>query len=363
MKTFIAFVKKEFRHIFRDKRTLIVLFGMPIAQIILFGYAITTDVQNARIAVLDRSRDNESTALVRKVLSSGYFEQSVEAFTYDDIEEAFRRGKIKLAVVLPQHFAEDYRKGGTTIQLIADGSDPNTASTLVSYMNALVMDHQRSLVGGLGGVNLETVMHYNHSQKSVYMFVPGVITIVLLLVNAMLTSIAITREKEMGNMEILLVSPLSPATIIIGKVVPYLLLSVVNVTVIISLSAFLFAVPIHGSLLLLLGEGLLFVVCALSLGVLISTIAKSQQVALMLSLMVLMLPTILLSNFIFPISSMPKPLQWISVIIPAKYFIVIIKGIMLKGVGLEVLWHETLVLAGMTLFFILVSTKRFKVRL
>lgn len=363
MRSFLAFVNKEFLHIFRDWRTLIVLFGMPLIQVILFGYAISTDVQNASIAVLDRSYDSRSTELTRRFIASGYFKVTADVQNESQIEEAFRRGTIKMAVVFPPNFSKDMGNGGTTLQLLADASDPNTASTLVSYTSALVRDYQ-SEVGGFGAqIALEPIMHYNPNQRSVNMFVPGVVTTILLLVSAMLTSIAITREKEMGNMEVLLVSPLKPLVIILGKVVPYLLLSMVNVTFILFVGIVLFKVPLEGSLTLLIAESSLFIVCALSLGVLISTIARTQQVALLLSIMALMMPTILLSNFIFPISSMPLPLRVISNIIPAKYFIAIIKGIMLKGVGIRYLLVETGVLAGMTVFFIALSRRRFKIRL
>ena len=361
MKAFRAFIVKEFHHIFRDKRTLMVLFGMPIAQIILFGFAITTEIQNANIAVLDRSKDVRSLELTRSILSSGYFTLNADVQSYDDIERAFRRGEIKVALVFPPDYAAKLQRGTADLQVLTDATDPNMASTLVSYVNAIVAP--RGAASSAPGIRIEPVMHYNQNQASVNMFVPGVITIVMLLVSAMLTSIALTREKELGNMEILLVSPLKPAIIILGKVIPYLVLSMVNVSTVIAVGYFLFEVPMEGSWLVLALECLLFVTCALSLGVLISTIAPTQQVALMLSLMALMMPTILLSNFIFPISSMPLPLQIISNIIPAKYFITIIKGVMLKGVDFSILWKETAVLGGMTLFFIGVSVRKFRIRL
>ena len=328
-----------------------VLFGMPLAQVILFGYAITTDVQNAEIAIFDQAKDARSSELSRKVLSSGYYSLAANVSSYAEIEESFKRGDIKLALVFPTHFARDMQNNKATIQLLADGADPNTASTLVSYMKAQISLFQQEQGNIPIGIDLQPIMHYNPTQKSVNMFVPGVITVILLLISAMLTSIAITREKEMGNMEILLVSPLEPVTIILGKVIPYLALSIVNVSFIISVGLVIFQVPLVGGIGLLFGQCLLFIVCALSLGVLISTVANSQQVALMMSLMGLLMPTILLSGFIFPISSMPQPLQWLSSIIPARYFIVIIKGVMLKGVGISMLWKETLILCGMTLFF------------
>ena len=363
MKSFRAFIKKEFLHIFRDRKTLMVLFGMPLAQVILFGYAITTDVQNANIAILDPSKDIHSIELSQQIISSGYFNNNYEVQSYSQIEEGFKKGKIKMAVVFPVQFSEKYQNGNSKLQLIADGTDPNTASTLVSYMNALVNSYQINKSKPPIQIELEPRMHYNPTQKSVNMFVPGVITLILMLISAMLTSIAITREKELGNMEILLVSPLRPITIIMGKVIPYLLLSMFNVFIILIVSFIIFGVPMAGSYFTLFVACLTFVICALSLGVLISTIANSQQVALLLSLMALMLPVILLSGFIFPIGSMPLPLQYIRHIIPAKYFLIIFKGIMLKGVGFFSLWYEFLILIVITLFFIGVSVKKFKIRL
>ena len=206
-------------------------------------------------------------------------------------------------------------------------------------------------------------MVYNAELKSVYMFVPGVMTVILMLVSAMMTSISITREKEQGTMEILLVSPLKPFQVIIGKVFPYIFLSVINAVVIVLLSIFIFNVPVKGSLFLLGFESILFIITSLALGILISTISATQQTAMMISLMGLMLPTILLSGFIFPISSMPLPLQVISNIIPAKWFIIIVKGIMLKGVDIVFLLKETLILFAMTLLFMGISVKKYKIRL
>jgi ABC-2 type transport system permease protein len=206
-------------------------------------------------------------------------------------------------------------------------------------------------------------MVFNPELKSVFMFVPGVMTIILMLVSAMMTSISITREKELGTMEILLVSPLKPFQVIVGKVVPYIFLSIINATIIILLSIFVFKMPVQGSLFLLGLESVLFIITSLSLGILISTISATQQTAMMISLMALMLPTILLSGFIFPISSMPIPLQVISNIIPAKWFVIILKAVMLKGVGIAIIWKETIILIGMTLFFIALSVKKYKIRL
>lgn len=365
MRQLITFILKEFRHIFRDVRTLVILFGMPVVQVVLFGYAITNEVKDANIVVLDKSHDYLSTRLTNKITSSGYFYLKDKAVAVKEVNKLFRADEVKLAIVIPEHFAEKVQDKDAHIQLLADASDPNMANILVNYTNGIINKFMFEEVGvGLPyAINTEVEMAYNPTLEGVFLFVPGVITIILMLVSALLTSIAITREKEMGTMEILLVSPLKPIVIILGKVIPYMILSFMNAMFILLMGVFIFHVPINGSILLLLGESLLFIITALSLGILISTKAASQQVAMMISLFALMLPTILLSGFIFPISSMPWPLQWLSVIMPPKYFIIILKGIMLQGVGLGVLWKETLVLLGMTLVFLVAGLKNFKIRL
>jgi ABC-2 type transport system permease protein len=371
MKKFKIFVKKEFYHIFRDKRTLLILFGMPIVQVILFGFAITNEINDAKIAILDQSKDEMTQEITQRLLSSGYFLLKENLEKESDLEQTFQYENTKLAVVFEADFQYNFYKNNTAqVQLIADATDPNTASTLLNYAQAIIKTYQLEKMGKAAGeikmplaIQTEIKMLYNPRLKSVYMFVPGVMTIILMLVSAMMTSIAITKEKELGTMEILLVSPLKPALIIIGKVVPYLLLAFINALVILGLGKFIFGMPINGSVALLLAICTLFVITALSLGIFISTRTDSQQVALMFSLMVLMLPTIILSGFIFPIENMPLPLQVISNIIPAKWFIIILKNVMLKGVGWAYIWKETLILIGMTLFFIAVSVKNFKIRL
>jgi ABC-2 type transport system permease protein len=372
MKRFKVFVKKEFYHIFRDKRTLFILFGMPIAQVTLFGFAITNEINDARIAIFDQSKDEMTQEIMRRPLSSGYFLLEANLEKESDLEKTFQYSKTKLAVVFEADFQNNFYKNNVAqVQLIADATDPNTASTLLNYAQAIIKTYQLEKIGEMAGgeikmpvaIQTEIKMLYNSSMKSVYMFVPGVMTVILMLVSAMMTSIAITKEKELGTMEILLVSPLKPALIIVGKVVPYLLLAFINALVILGLGKFMFGMPINGSVALLLAICTLFVITALSLGIFISTKTDSQQVALMFSLMVLMLPTIILSGFIFPIENMPMPLQVISNIIPAKWFIIILKNIMLKGVGWAFIWKETLILVGMTLFFIAMSVRSFKIRL
>lgn len=371
MKKFIGFVIKETYHIFRDRRSLIILFGMPIAQVLIFGFAIRSEINDAKIAILDHSKDGITREIKQKILSSGYFLLDQELGSNADIERVFKQGKVKQVLIFEPNFSQKlYREGKGNIQIVADASDPNTASMLTSYVQAIVQNYQRQnpdLFANMqtAGVAIvpEIRMFFNPEMKSVFMFVPGIMTVILMLISAMMTSISIAKEKELGTMEILLVSPLKPTQIILGKVLPYLLLSFVNAVVILLLGRFVFQMPMHGSVVLLIGESILFILMALSLGILISTIASSQQVAMMLSLFALMMPTILLSGFMFAVDNMPHFLQVFSNIIPAKWFLTIIKNIMLKGVGIEYVWKETLVIAGMTLFFIAMSVKKFKVRL
>jgi len=365
MKTFIAFLKKEFLHIMRDRRTLLVLFGMPVAQIILFGYAINTEVKEAKVAVFDRSNDVRSQELINTLFASGYFLDVGRIQRPAEIEHTFKKGHAKLVVSIGPDFAQRFAEGRAQIALIADASDPNVAkietdSAAKMFGKWTARDPSKRAIEVIPVVQR---MHYNPEMKSVFLFVPGVLTIILMLVSAMLTSISIAREKEYGSMEVMLVSPLRPILIIVGKAIPYLLLSLLNASFVFTVARLLFEVPMNGSYVLLLLEGLLFIMSALSLGLLFSAAARTQQTALMLSLFVLMMPTILLSGFIFPTSSMPLPLQVISNVMPAKHFIIILRGIMLKGVGLEVLWPETLILIGMTVFLLAVSIRKFKIRL
>ena len=367
MKRFVGFVRKEFYHIFRDRRSLIILFGMPIAQILLFGFAITNEINNVNIAVLDHSKDVSTQAIIQKISASPYFSITALIDNEKEIEEVFRQGKIKAVLSFEKDFgARLIREPQASVQIITDATDPNTANSISNYVQSIIRLYQQEINPGLQiPYQIEPVprMLYNPELKGVFMFVPGVMTIILMLVSAMMTSISITKEKELGTMEILLVSPLKPYQVIIGKVLPYILLSLINATIIIVLSIFVFGMPVQGSLWLLALESILFILSALALGILISTVATTQQTAMMVSLMGLMLPVILLSGFIFPISSMPAPLQIIANIVPARWFIIIIKGIMLKGVGLAYVWKETLILLGMTLFFIAVSIRKYKIRL
>jgi ABC-2 type transport system permease protein len=367
MKRFIGFVTKEFYHIFRDKRSMFILFGMPIAQIMLFGFAITNEINNVSIAILDQSKDTETQKIINKINASKYFNIESEISSESQIESVFKKGKVKAVLVFENHFIKKLQTTKQAkVQVITDATDPNIANTITNYVNAILQNRTQEInkkATSAYQIETQTQLYYNPELKSVFNFVPGVMTIILMLVSAMMTSISITKEKELGTMEVLLVSPLNPLQVIIGKVFPYIFLSIINTAIIVLLGCFVFQMPIEGSLFLLAFESILFIISALSLGILISTISNSQQTAMMISLMGLMLPVIILSGFIFPISSMPMAMQIISNIIPAKWFIIIIKAIMLKGASLAVIWKETMVLLGMTVFFIALSVRKYKIRL
>jgi ABC-2 type transport system permease protein len=366
-KQFFAFVKKEFHHIFRDRRTMFILLGMPIVQIIIFGFALTNEVKNSSIAVFDQSKDAATSSLISEIAASRYFQISKYIFSPDEIRKVFREGEVKLVVVLPPHFNEDLQHfNKATVQLIADASDPNVANTLTNYASAIIMDYQKRITNNRKlpyTIETETKMLYNPELKGAYNFVPGVMAMVLLLVCTMMTAITIVKEKEMGTMEVMLVSPMRPLMVVLAKAVPYLLLSAVNIASILLLSVFVLEVPINGNLILLSVESILFTLVSLSLGLLISSASESQQAAMFISLVALFLPTVMLSGFMFPVENMPLPLRIISNIVPAKWYYLIVKSVMIKGTGFFTIWKETLILTGMMLFFLTFAIKNFKIRL
>ncbi len=364
---FGAFVRKEFLHIFRDRRTLLILFGIPIAQLLLFGYALTNEVKNVKIVVADYSHDEMTRQITQKIASSEYFTLVGQVQSSGEYETVFRSNQAKEIIVFEPNFAKNYQhKGKANIQLIADASELNTAQLVVNYTTAIINSYaqaQQSQAGNPYLIDIKTRMLYNESMKDPYNFVPGLFAMILMLISAMMTSITITREKEMGTMEILLASPLKPMQIILGKVTPYFVLSIVNAIVILLIGTLLLGVPVKGSLVLLMGEILLYIFMALCLGILISSVVQTQMTAMIISGFALMMPTILLSGFIFPIKNMPEILQYLAQILPPRWFIEINRSIMLKGVGLNVLWYQTLILASMSAFFLIVSMRKFKIRL
>jgi len=361
------FLIKEFLQIIRDKRSLIILFGIPIMQILLFGFALKNEIRDVPIAILDQSKDMYSRQLINKITSSSYFVLQENLEDEKAIENAFRKGKIKQLLIIENDFAKNIEiENRAVVQLILDASNPNTASIIDSYTRAILNSFEREINSSFGRAPMiipEIQMRYNPQLKSVFMFVPGLITIILMLVSAMMTSISIAREKELGTMEVLLVSPIKPIQIILGKVFPYVILSFISAVIILIMAYTVFQMPMIGNLVLLLAESLLFILMALSLGIFISTVANSQQTAMLLSMFALLLPSVLLSGFIFPIKNMPEILQYFSAIVPPRWFVIIVKNIMIKGNDFSSIWKETAIIFGFTLFFIGLSVKKFKIRL
>ncbi|MGK7650574.1 ABC transporter permease [Capnocytophaga sp. G1920] len=367
MKQLIAFIRKEFYHVFRDRRTLLILFGMPIAQIILFGQALSSEVKNIGIAVLDEANNTYSQQITHRLQASPYFKLKDPLFRYDQVEDQFKRGTIKAALIFPPDFGKDlYTPSGTSLQLITDGSDPNTAKTVQNYFSAMVASYQQELnptVQMPYQITVENRMLYNEEQNGSMNFVPGVIALVFMIVSTALTSVAVVREKELGTMEILLVSPFNPLKILIAKAVPYLILSFINFTVILLLSVYMLDVPIRGNLLLLYAESTLFIIICLSLGLLISTSTSSQQTAMLIAMMGMMLPTAFFTGFMFPIENMPLVFQGIAKVFPSSYYYAIVKKVMLKGLDFSYIWKETLILIAMAVLFLTLAMKKFKIRL
>ncbi|GET29392.1 ABC transporter permease [Prolixibacter sp. SD074] len=367
MKQLRGFIRKEFHHIFRDSRTMLILFGIPIVQLLLFGYVITTEIKDARIAILDKSNDEVTREITHKLLSSGYFKLDAMLDNEGQIDNIFRQGNIKEVVVFEQNFGKKLeRDGQADVQVIADASDPNTAQLLSNYTNAIMQDYlQKKFINYHipYEVKSQVRMLFNESLMGAFTYVPGTMALILILISAMMTSITIVREKEMGTMEILLVSPLKSHHIIIGKVAPYLVLSILNALIIIGMGYLIFGVPVRGGLVLLMFVVIIYILLALSLGILISTMSDSQVKAMFVSVMILMLPTILLSGFIYPIDNMPVALQVFSNIMPARWFIEAVKAVMLKGVGAGYIWKQLLIMTGMTAVFLVISMKKFKLRL
>ena len=361
MKQFWAFIKIEFFHIFRDRRTMLILLGMPVLQIILFGFAITTELNHSRVAVLDPSKDAVTTRITERIDENRYFSVVKELSSASDIETVFRHDEADIVVAFTPDFDANLSTGEAGIQLVVDATDPNTGNMMAGYVQGIVGQALQS--GTQSSPIVQTHLLFNPQMKRAYNFVPGGMGLILMLICAMMTSISIVREKETGTMEVLLVSPIRPIFIILAKAVPYLVLSCVNLATILLLSVYVLHVPVEGSLWTLSFLSLLLIAVALSLGLLISCVVQNQVAAMIVSGMGLMMPVMLLSGMIFPIESMPAVLQWISNIIPARWYIQAVKKVMIEGLGMAAVWHEALILSGMAALLIGLSLKKFKERL
>jgi ABC-2 type transport system permease protein len=362
----VGLLKKETYHILRDRRTLIVITLMPIVQVIIFGYAIRTDVEHVRIAIVDPAPDYATLALRARFGATDAFQIVGVWPTSDGVDPLFQRGETQAAIAFEPGFARRLGQGlPARVQIITDSTEPNTGSTVQAYALQVIQGYEREIRAGSGGVRIvpQVRTRFNPTRESSNLFVPGLMAFVLTIISSLMTAISLTREKETGTLETLLVSPLRPWQIVVGKVAPYLVIGFVSVIGVIVEARLVFNVPLVGSLVLLLAEGLLFILVSLSLGILISARTSSQRVAMFGALVGTMLPTMLLSGFIFPLESLPWPLRAISFVVPARWFVTVARSIMLKGVGLSYLWRETLVLAVMALVLLTLSTKSFKERL
>lgn len=351
MKQFFSFVLKETKHITRDKRTMLMLFGMPIVMMLLFGFAVTNDVRNVRVVIVMSNADNATQQVADRLAASEYFTLTKVVATPTEAEKAIRDQKADMAIVFSQDFAS--RKLG--YQLIVDGTDPNMAQQWTTYANAVINNTEAKAVN--------TKLLYNPQMKSTYNFVPAIMGTLLMLVCAMMTSISIVREKEKGTMEVLLVSPTKPLMIIVAKLVPYLVLAFTILSIILLMSSFVLGVPIKGSLVWIYVVSTIYILLALSLGILVSTIAETQLVALLISAMLLMMPVIMLSGMMFPIESMPKILQYISAIVPTRYYISAMRKLMIMGTGIEEIYFEVSILISMLIALMSLALAKFNKRL
>jgi ABC-2 type transport system permease protein len=384
MRALLGLLRKEVYHILRDRRTLVVIVALPVLQVIIFGYAIRTDVDHVRLAIVDPAPDPVTLAMRARFGAAGVFETVAVVPRIERLEELFRRGTAQGAVVFEAGFAERLGRGlPAGLLIIADATEPNTGSIVAAYANAVVQGYEQegdavpstphlaprtphlAPLQPRGAVRIvpSIRMRFNPTRESSNLFVPGLMAFVLTIISSLMTAISLTREKETGTMEALLVSPLRPWQIILGKVAPYLMVGFASVVGVILEARLVFHVPLRGSLPLLLAEGLLFILVSLSLGILISARTSSQRVAMLGALVGTMLPTMLLSGFIFPLESMPWPLRAISVVVPARWFVLVARSIMLKGVGLSYLWRPSLALLAMAVLLLAASTRAFHERL
>jgi ABC-2 type transport system permease protein len=351
----------------RDKRTVLILLGIPVIQIILFGFAISTEVKNVRFAVYAPSNDVLTNRIIARFSANKYFTQVETLQSMSDAEKLFKEDKIDLVIVFENRFNENlYRNGKASIQLIVDGTDPNTATIISGYANSVTASCQQELIDGNTMPYIimpEVKLLYNPHMKSAYNFVPGVMGLIFMIICAMMTSISIVKEKEQGTMELLLVSPTKPLFIIFAKAIPYLALSAINLTTILLLSVFLLQVPVSGSIFWLIISSLIFISVALSIGLLISSLVRTQIAAILVSGIGLMMPAVVLSGMIFPVENMPNLLQWISTLVPVRWYIDAVKKLMIEGLEIKYVLKELGILLAMAVILLTVSFKKFKYRL
>ncbi len=363
MNQFNSFVIKETKHIMRDRRTMLILFGMPVVMMLVFGFAITTDIKDVKVAIVTSSMDSRTQQVVHSLDASGNFIVTHTVGTTKEAKQLLSDNKVNMAIAFSPDFGNNRYSGQAGVQFIADYTDPNIAEQQVSYAQQIVMDELTREMHGESWTAVNTQLLYNPQMKSAYNFVPGTMGMLMMLICAMMTSVSIVREKERGTMEVLLVSPVKPLYIMIAKAVPYFVLSILILISILLISKFILAVPIAGNVALIFGVSLLYILLSLALGLLISVVANTQVVALLMSGMLLMMPSTMLSGMIYPIESMPAILRYLSAIIPARWYVSAMKKLMIMGVDVQMVYKELAVLTAMAVVLLAVALKKFKIRL
>lgn len=363
MNQFISFVIKETKHIVRDRRTMLILFGTPVVMMLIFGFAITTDIRNVKVTVVTAVMNPRIQQVVQRIDASEYFVVTQTVSNTQEAKQLLADHQADMAIVFSNDFANERYSDQASVQFLVDYTDPNMAEQRISYIQQIIMDELRSQQTTEQQAIANTKLLYNPQMKSAYNFVPGIMGMLLMLICAMMTSVSIVREKERGTMEVLLVSPVKPLYIMIAKTVPYFVLSIFILISILLISKFILAVPIEGSVITILAVSLLYIVLALALGMLISVVSQTQVVALLISGMLLIMPSTMLSGMIYPIESMPTVIQYISTIVPTRWYVSAIKKVMIMGVGVNMIYEELIIMLGMTLLFLGIALKKFKIRL
>ena len=373
---FISFVGKEFNHILRDTRTLMVLLVMPVVMIVLFGFALSTELKNVKVGVYTPSSDVFAQKLISRIDASEYFTVVLDASEKEELDAAFLNNNIEVAIIFQENFYYQLsHEGSANVQILLDGTNMNIAQMAQFYLRNIIARSQADLAEEVMMNNVDpswvppveikpsTTMLYNPQMKSSFNFVPGVIGMILTLVCSMMTSVSIVREKERGTMEVLLVSPVKPFLVIIAKTIPYFVISAVNLATTILLAIYLLQVPVSGSMLWVVLISLLYIMVSLSLGILVSTLVSTQEEAILISAMVFLLPTLLLSGMLFPIESMPVALQYFSNVIPARWYIDAMKALMIQGVSVKYCLDIVLILFGFLIAITSFSVYKYKDRL
>ena len=370
-RTIRAILRREFTDVRRDRRSLILTFLYPISMLIMYGYGIRYDVDNVPLTILDYDETPESRDLSEQMIRSGYFQLVRSARNQHEVDRDLTRDKSKAAVIIPVQFAAHIRAGeSATVQAIIDGSDSNTATIAQGYLLAMMSRYSAELAAGTAalktpppGVELKSRVWYNPELKSVNFIVPGIIAVIMMIVGAILTALSIVKEKERGTIEQILVSPIRPLEMMIGKIIPYVIIAFIDLAIVVVAGYVIFAVPIKGSLVQLAIFALLYLTASLGTGVFVSTIADTMQTAMLAAIFISLMPSILLSGFVFPLENMPAPIRLISYFFPGRYFVTAIRGIYLKGVGISVLWPEALLLLCFGVGIVWLSASRFQEKL